>query len=81
MVKMDHQKFLLSGNSWIQEYEKYLKKFNHKVTSLRSDDEEIHKDFPGNQRFVKESHTLFFNNTLNAVESKRPVQNIYKRPI
>ena len=33
------------------------------------------------RRLIEQSHNLFFYNAFNTVEAKRPVQNIYKRPI
>jgi len=32
-------------------------------------------------RDIVKSHNHFFNNIIHSLESKRPVQNIYKRPI
>ena len=61
-------------------YQKYLDRYHH----VSGDKHSENRNQPDNyvtRRFIEESHNLFFYNAFNTIEAKRPVQNIYKRPI
>lgn len=80
---MDSQKFVDNDNSWILVYRKYLDQYNQQQDQQKSFANGLsNRSSPvGSQRFIKESHQVLFNNAFNVMEAKRPVQNIYKRPI
>jgi len=70
-----------TNNSWTEVFQKYLN--NHHQF-------QDHPDFFGRLKNTEEiplaqdiikSHNHFFNNVFHSLESKRPVHNIYKRPI
>ena len=72
---------MATDNSWTEAFKKYL--HNHHQFQDQA-------DFVGTLKNIEEipiardiikSHNHFFNNIFHSLESKRPVQNIYKRPI
>ena len=61
-------------------YQKYLDGY-HQVSGDKHSENRNQPGNHGTRRFIEESHNLFFYNAFNTIEAKRPVQNIYKRPI
>lgn len=63
--------------SWIIEYDNYLRHFSlaHKTFKEKLD-LAWNKQMP-----ISDTHTVILTNVYHVINSKRPVQNIYKRPI
>ncbi len=80
---MDYQKLVDNDNTWILVYKRYLDQYTQQQGQQKPFANGLIN--PGSpvdsKRFIKESHQVLFNNAFNAMEAKRPVQNIYKRPI
>jgi hypothetical protein len=70
----------LLNDDWTNAYQKYLKQY-HQHNGEKHSENRMQPSSLMNKKFIEESHNLFFFNAFNTVESKRPVQNIYKRPI
>jgi hypothetical protein len=69
-----------TDNSWTEAFKKYLNDHHsfHDQPNLFERLKNFGEIPP--QDIIK-SHNHFFNNIFHSLESKRPVQNIYKRPI
>lgn len=76
-----HMRNPLFNDDWINVYQKYLERYSHTETEKRSENRIQLENNNLSKKFITESHNLFFYNALNTLEAKRPVQNIYKRPI
>ncbi len=61
-------------------YQKYLDRY-HQVSGDKHSENRNQPDNNVTRRFIEESHNLSFYNAFITIEAKRPVQNIYKRPI
>lgn len=74
---MDGLKHIEIDTSWVIEYDNYLRHFSleHKTFKEKLD-LASYKQMP-----VSDAHTLILTNVYHVIKSKRPVQNIYKRPI
>jgi hypothetical protein len=70
----------LVNDGWTNAYQKYLEQY-HQNNGERHPENRMQPEGLVNKKFIEESHNLFFFNAFNTIEAKRPVQNIYKRPI
>jgi hypothetical protein len=73
---MKHLKPIQVDKSWVKEYDDYLQHISQgngtKGTS------EFGLTIPTQ---ISDSHTLTLTNLFKVVKAKKPIQNIYKRPI
>jgi hypothetical protein len=61
-------------------YQKYLDRY-HQVNGDKHSENRNQPDNYVTRSLNEESHNLFFYNTFNTIEAKRPIQNIYQQPI
>ena len=74
---MKHLELIQIDQSWRLEYDHYLKQSSHRqVTHEQSDN-----FFLNSQTQMSLSHTMVLSNMFNVAKAKKPIQNIYKRPI
>jgi hypothetical protein len=73
---MKHLEPIQIDKSWKVQYDHYLKHF-----SRGHDMPETSHLFSTPQAQIAFLHTMALSNLLNVAKAKRPVQNIYKRPI
>ena len=62
--------------SWMKEYENYLHRFSDGHRTKKTSDIVVNRS-----TLIADSHTSTLSNLLNVVTAKKPIQNIYKRPI
>lgn len=69
--------FVVFDTSWTNEYGKYLKRFDHRNTGVKSS---LALE-QSSQPTMEISHNILFNTIFHTAKVKRPVISIYKRPI
>ena len=62
--------------SWVKEYDYYLQHFSHGNRTKGTSDFGLTIPIQ-----ISDSHTLTLANLFNVLKAKKPIQNIYKRPI
>ena len=63
--------------SWIIKYDHYLQRCSQENRKV---EQRVNVELKS-QTNVAESHTTLLANMFNMIKAKRPIQNIYKRPI
>jgi len=76
IISMEHLTSMQVDKSWLKEYDYYLQHFPQEHRTKETSDIGLAR--PGQ---ISDSHTSALTNLFNVVKAKRPIQNIYKRPI
>jgi hypothetical protein len=69
--------YIVFDTSWTNEYDKYLKRFDHQKIDVKNSfalEQSV-------QPIMEISHNMMFNTIFHTAKTKRRVINIYKRPI
>lgn len=73
---MKHLKPMQVDNSWAKAYDYYLEHFSQWNRTKGTSDFGLTRPTQ-----ISDAHTLTLTNLFNVVKAKKPIQNIYKRPI